>query len=82
VLSPIAYNGVVGLALVVPITSKVKGYNFEVPLPDTLETHGVILSDQIRSFDWRARSAAFQETVPSVVFDEVIARVAALLNLT
>src|SRR5208282_3786959 len=33
VLSPSAYNGRVGLALLCPITSQVKGYPFGVPLP-------------------------------------------------
>jgi mRNA interferase MazF len=81
VLSPSAYNGIVGLALFVPITSKVKGYSFEVTIPELLETQGVILSDQIKSFDWRARNAVFEETVPEAVMDEVTARIAALLRL-
>lgn len=80
ILSPSAYNGPVGLALLVPITSKVKGYSFEVALPEPLETQGVILSDQIKSFDWRARDAVFEETVPETLMDEVIARIAALLG--
>lgn len=66
----------------VPITSRIKGYRFEVALPDALGTRGVILSDQVKSFDWRARNAAFEETVPEATLDEVIAKVAALLNLT
>jgi mRNA interferase MazF len=57
VLSPKAYNGKVGLALFCPITSQVKGYPFEVILPDGLPISGVILADQVKSLDWRARQA-------------------------
>ena len=53
VVSPSAYNSKVGLALVCPITSKVKGYPFEVPLPDGGPVQGVVLADQLRSLDWR-----------------------------
>ncbi|MFZ0800399.1 MAG: type II toxin-antitoxin system PemK/MazF family toxin [Terriglobales bacterium] len=63
VLSPAAYNKI-GLAIVVPITSQVKGYPFEVPVPAGLATTGVILSDAIKSVDWRARKARFIETLP------------------
>jgi len=51
VLSPAAYNGKVGLAILCPITSEVKGYPFEVSLPAGLPVEGVILSDQAKSLD-------------------------------
>jgi mRNA interferase MazF len=57
VLSPQEYNRRTGLALVCPITSQVKGYAFEVKLPDDLPVQGVILSDQVRNLDWQARRA-------------------------
>jgi mRNA interferase MazF len=63
VLSPAAYNKH-GLAIVVPITNQVKGYPFEVPLPAGLGTTGVILSDAIKSVDWKARKARFIEIIP------------------
>ena len=63
VLSPAAYNRI-GLAIVVPITSQVKGYPFEVPVPAGLATTGVILSDAIKSVDWKARKARFIEIIP------------------
>lgn len=59
VLSPGSYNGKVGLAILCPITSKVKGYPFEVPVPAGLPVQGVVLSDQAKSLDWRARGAEF-----------------------
>src|SRR5437660_9952142 len=55
VLSPSAYNGRVGLALLCPITSQVKGYPFEVTLPHGLPITGVVLADEVKSLDWRAR---------------------------
>lgn len=57
VMSPAAYNGAVGLALVCPITSQVKGYPFEVTLPKGSKAAGVVLADQLKSLDWRARNA-------------------------
>lgn len=79
VISPAAYNGRVGLALVCPITSRVKGYPYEVTIPDDLKTGGVVLSDQLRSVDWRARRAAFRHKVPDGVVRDVIAKLTTLL---
>ena len=64
VLSPAAYNGKVGLAILCPITSQVKGYPFEVLIPDGLEIGGAILSDQVKSLDWKARKAEFGCKLP------------------
>jgi len=57
VLSPEGYNRKVGLALFYPITSQVKGYPFEVSIPQGLTVSGVILVDQLKSLAWRARRA-------------------------
>ena len=51
VLSPEAYNRKTGLALICPATRKVKGYPFEVLLPDLGAVQGVALTDQLRSLD-------------------------------
>ena len=59
VVSPRAYNGKVGLALFCPITGKRKGYPYEVEIPPALTISGVILSDQLKSLDWRARKAQY-----------------------
>lgn len=80
VLSPKAYNQKVGLALMCPITSKRKGYPFEVPLPAELELSGVVLSDQIKSLDWRERKAIFHQKVTSNVLAHTIARIQTLLQ--
>lgn len=54
VLSPAAYNGKVGLAVLCPIASQSKGYPFEVVV-STRKLTGVVLSDQVKSLDWRVR---------------------------
>ncbi len=56
VLSPESYNRTAGLILVCPITSRAKGYPFEVSIKITKVT-GVVLSDQVRSLDWKERHA-------------------------
>lgn len=80
VISPQSYNGKVGLALVCPITSKSKGYPFEVLLPDGLEVSGVVLSDQVKSLDWQARNARYVCTVPVQVIIEVLGKVQLLIS--
>lgn len=80
VLSPKAYNGKVGLALFFPVTSKIKGYPFEVKLPDGYDVSGVLLSDQLNSLDWRSRKAKLIERVSSEVMAMVTARVLPLIE--
>ena len=80
VLSPKSYNGKVGLALFCPLTSKVKGYPFEVELPDGYAVSGVVLSDQLKSLDWRSRNVKFIERISSDIVVMVIARVLSLLE--
>lgn len=80
VISPKSYNGKVGLALLCPITSRVKGYPFEVRLPSDLGVSGVVLSDQIKSLDWRVRKARLICTVPADIVAEVVAKVQAIID--
>jgi mRNA interferase MazF len=80
VLSPAAYNGRVGLALLCPITGQVKGYPFEVALPEGLAVSGVVLADQIKSLDWRERKATRICTVPEEVMNYVLSRLNTLLE--
>jgi mRNA interferase MazF len=79
VLSPSAYNGRVGLALLCPITSRVKGYPFEVPLPEGLPLSGVVLADQVKSVDWKARRAARICAVPPELVTQALRRLTTLL---
>jgi mRNA interferase MazF len=78
VLSPASYNGKTGLMLCCPVTSQVKGYPFEVPL-DVGGIHGVVLSDQVKSLDWKARQAKRKGAVPRAVVEQTLARIRALL---
>jgi len=80
VLSPRSYNEKTGMGLFCPITSRVKGYPFEVALPPEEDVTGVVLSDQIRSLDWRARRARFATTTAPQVVSEVREKLAALLD--
>jgi mRNA interferase MazF len=80
VISPKAYNGKVGLALFCPVTSAIKGYPFEVLLPKGVEAEGVVLSDQVKSLDWRARRAERFAHVTAEVMGEVLGRIAALVG--
>ena len=80
VISPEAYNRKTGLFLACPITSKIKGYPFEVALPGDLEVGGVILADQIKSLDWKARRAKFSAKTDDRVIDEVSALVLPLID--
>jgi mRNA interferase MazF len=80
VISPRRYNRLSGLALLCPVTSQIKGYPFEVLLPSGLPIEGAVLSDQIRSLDWRARRASRICALPSVTIEEVIGKLQVLIS--
>jgi mRNA interferase MazF len=80
VLSPMRYNSKVGLMLACPITSRAKGYPFEVKIPDGMKISGVVLSDQLRCLDWRERKAEFIVKVDSGTLDEVRGKIDAILH--
>ena len=80
VLSPESYNGRVGLAILCPITSQAKGYPFEVVLPAGSGISGVVLSDQVKSLDWRARNADLIKALSPAVTEEVLAKLDTLLG--
>jgi mRNA interferase MazF len=79
VLSPKAYNAATGLALMCPITGRVKNYPFETLLPDGLKVSGVVLSDHLKSLDWRVRKATFAGKAPEMVVAEVRAKIQTLI---
>jgi mRNA interferase MazF len=72
VLSPNNYNAKIGLVLVCPITSKVKNLSFETKIPENIHVKGVVLSDQIKSFDWKIRNIDYICTMPPSTVNEVI----------
>ncbi len=79
VLSPAAYNRKVGLAILCPITNQIKGYPFEVVVPGGLAITGAILSDQVKSLDWRARDAELICTLPTTTVSHVLQKLGTLL---
>jgi len=81
VLSPVAYNRKTSLAVVIPVTSQVKGYPFEVPLPGGMKTTGVALADAIRNLDWHVRRAKYVEPAPAEVMKAIHERLIVLLRL-
>lgn len=80
VLSPHAYNEKTELAILCPITSQVKDHPFEVAIPNHLEIRGVILSDQIKSLDWKIRKAEFICKLPKIALAETLNKINVLLN--
>lgn len=79
-LSPRPYNDKVGLGLFCPVTSHVKGYPFEVRLPEGLLVAGVALCDQVKSLDWEIRQAQFVCRLPETTVTEIMAKVQTLLR--
>jgi mRNA interferase MazF len=63
-----------------PVTSKKKGYPFEVSLPEESKVSGAVLADQIKSLDWRARKAEFACRAPAEVVAETLAKIHALIE--
>ncbi|MEO8726229.1 MAG: endoribonuclease MazF [Acidobacteriaceae bacterium] len=80
VLSPAGYNSRAGLAVTCPITSRVKGYPFEVPV-NAGEIQGVVLADQVRSLDWRVRNAVKIAICSEAITRSVREKVQILLGL-
>jgi mRNA interferase MazF len=80
-LSPESYNKKMGLAVFCPITSQAKGYPFEVTIPTGLKISGVVLSDQVKSLDWRGRNAQFCCSVPESTVVEVLSKLGVLISI-
>ena len=80
VISPAAYNGKTGLMVCCPLTTQVKGYPFEVRL-NVGDVDGAVLSDQVKSLDWRARRATKKGKAPAAALAEARAKIKALLDI-
>lgn len=79
VLSPASYNGKAGMMLCCPMTTQIKGYPFEVLVQ--ADPPSAILSDQVRSLDWRARKARRKGSISPAALDEVRGKIRALAGL-
>jgi mRNA interferase MazF len=80
IVSPFAYNKMASLALMCPITNAIKGLSFEVLLTEKMQTTGVILTDHLKSLDWRARKVKFVEKAPDQIIEEVLAKLKTLVS--
>jgi mRNA interferase MazF len=81
VLSPSAYNSKVGLTLLCPVTTQIKGYPFEVNIPKGFKVSGTILSDQVKSLDWKVRHAELFDKIPESVTLEILKKLTTLLRV-
>ncbi|MFB6212419.1 MAG: endoribonuclease MazF [Candidatus Magasanikbacteria bacterium] len=80
VVSPSSYNKKTNLALFCPITSKEKGYPFEVSITNDFQIEGVVLVDQIKNLDWKARNVEFIERFPEEKMEQVISKLQTLIR--
>ena len=79
VLTPARYNGVRGMMICCPMTTKIKGYVFEVVISRTPPS--AVLADQLKSLDWRARRAVRKGAAEPRILSEIRAKIRALLQL-
>jgi len=80
VLSPRVFNEATGFAFVAPLTGQVKGYPFEVRIPSGECCYGVVLVDQTKSLDWKARGLKVKGTASDDLVEEAGAKLAAILG--
>ncbi len=80
VISPKPYNKKVGLAILCPVTSKIKGYPFEVSIPSGFDITGVILSDQVKNMDWKVRQLSFIGKLPKNTLLETLKKLNTLIG--
>ena len=75
VLSPKAFNEATGFAAVCPITNTIRGWGYEVRLPEGLAFQGVILTDQIKNLDWQARNLRVRGQAPEEIVNDCLAKI-------
>lgn len=80
IISPKIYNEKTSLCIALPVTSKIKGYPFEVALPNKLPIEGVILSDQVKNLDFSVRDISFICKIPNGLIEVVQKNVIALIS--
>lgn len=75
VLSPKEFNEITRFALICPITNTVKGWPFEVELPEGLAIQGAILTDQVKSLDWVSRKIQIKDQAPPEIVTECLNKI-------
>jgi mRNA interferase MazF len=78
VLSPARYNQIRGMMICCPMTSRIKGYPFEVVV--SRDPPSAVLADQVKSLDWRARRAELKDKATPTVLAEVQSKIRALIG--
>jgi mRNA interferase MazF len=81
VISPAIYNSRAILAVVCPITSHIKGYPFEVEIPAGLKVGGAILTDHLKSLDWKALKAELICHIPEEILSDCQAKIRVLIGI-
>jgi len=79
VISYRVYNEKIGLGIFCPITSKIKGYPFEVII-SLKKIKGAVLSDQVKSLDWKERNIEFIEKIDEKDLEDVIEKIEAIIK--
>lgn len=79
VLSPAGYNAARGMMVCCPMTSRIKGYRFEILVSEAPPS--VVLADQVKNLDWRVRGAVYKDAVSQEVLATVRAKLRPLLGL-
>ena len=79
-LSPESYNRRIGMGVFCPITTRVKGFPFDVVIPPGLKATGVVMSDHVKSLDWNARGSRLFCKLSDAVVSEVLSKLNALLS--
>lgn len=79
ILSTTTFNKTILLALAAPISSRVRGHGFEVPLPGK-KVSGVVLCQQIKMLDFLSRGIQFVEKAPEEVLSDALAKVRAIVS--
>ena len=75
VLSPKIFNETTGFAAVCPITNTIRGWGYEVKLPEGLAFQGVILTDQVKNLDWKARNIRVRGQAPEEIVNDCLAKI-------
>jgi mRNA interferase MazF len=78
VISPSEYNDKTGLGIFCPLSSKEKGYPFEVKIKND-RISGVVLSDHLKSLDWESRKAELISKVTEKELDEILEKIKVLI---
>jgi len=79
-VSPLAFNRMLGVGLFCPIRSRAKGYPFEVLIPPGSRIEGAVLTEQVRSIDWRARNARPAGRASPEVIEEALGKLRVLMT--